>query len=56
MTLSILVMITSELPELIAMSDRVMVMYNGTQAKVFEKNEISQEDIVNAAIGGYSET
>lgn len=50
------VMITSELPELIAMSDRVLVMYNGTQAKVFEKHEICQEDIVNAAIGGYSTT
>ena len=45
-------MITSEMPELLAMSDRVLVMHEGRQESVLEGKEITQINIVTAAIGG----
>jgi ribose transport system ATP-binding protein len=47
------IMITSEMPELLAMSDRVLVMHEGRQESVFEKEEMTQINIVTAAIGGH---
>lgn len=46
------VMITSEMPELLAMSDRVLVLHEGNQTGFFEKEEMTQTNIVTAAIGG----
>ena len=46
------VMITSEMPELLAMSDRVLVMHEGRQIRVFDQGEMTQTNIVAAAIGG----
>lgn len=46
------IMITSEMPELLAMSDRVLVMHEGRQENVFEGEEMTQINIVTAAIGG----
>lgn len=48
-----IIMITSEMPELLAMSDRVLVMYDGKVNKLFSsKEELTQKNIVTAAIGG----
>lgn len=41
-----IIMVSSELPELINMSDRVMVMCNGYSTGILEKDEISQERIM----------
>lgn len=46
------IMITSEMPELLAMSDRVLVMHEGRQEAVFEEEALTQINIVTAAIGG----
>lgn len=46
------IMITSEMPELLAMSDRVMVMHEGHQMALLSKEEMTQKNIVTAAIGG----
>lgn len=46
------VMITSEMPELLAMSDRVLVMHEGKQMALLNKEEMTQKNIVTAAIGG----
>ncbi|NLF29080.1 MAG: sugar ABC transporter ATP-binding protein, partial [Clostridiales bacterium] len=46
------VMITSEMPELLAMSDRVLVMHEGKQVGLFERDALTQINIVTAAIGG----
>ena len=45
-------MISSDMPELIAMSDRVMVMRNGRNAAEMEKTEVSEENILQYSIGG----
>jgi ribose transport system ATP-binding protein len=51
-----IIMISSELPEILNMSDRILVMYNGQVVKEFEKNEATQEDILSYAIGGGEES
>ena len=45
-------MITSEMPELLAMSDSVLVMHEGVQQAVFSRDEITETNIMTAAIGG----
>ncbi|MEG2624289.1 MAG: sugar ABC transporter ATP-binding protein, partial [Clostridia bacterium] len=47
-----IIMITSEMPELLAMSDRVLVMHEGAQSQFFEGKALTQVNIVSAAIGG----
>ncbi len=48
-----IIMISSELPELIGMSDRVMVMSGGKVTGVLEGEEAaSQQEIMNLAFGG----
>jgi ABC-type sugar transport system ATPase subunit len=44
------IMITSEMPELLAMSDRVLVIHEGKQSALLEKEEMTQTNIVAAAI------
>ncbi len=46
------VMISSDLSEIVGMCDRVMVMYNGEARGIFNKGEVSQEDILYYASGG----
>ena len=46
-----IIMISSELPEVIAMSDRIAVMHNGTIAKVLEREQFDQETIMHYATG-----
>ncbi|MCK5736757.1 MAG: sugar ABC transporter ATP-binding protein [Spirochaetaceae bacterium] len=47
-----IIMISSDMPELIAMSDRVMVMRNGHIVATMEKPEINEENILQHSIGG----
>ena len=47
-----ILMISSELPEVLNMSDRILVMYNGQVVKEFSKAEATQEAILSYAIGG----
>jgi ribose transport system ATP-binding protein len=47
-----ILMISSDMPELIAMCDRIVVMRKGEITKVLEKDEISEENILTYSIGG----
>ena len=51
-----IVMISSELPEILNMSDRILVMYNGRIVKEFSKQDATQENILSYAIGGGAES
>lgn len=46
-----IIMISSELPEVINMSDRIAVMYNGTVQKILDKEQFDQETIMQYATG-----
>jgi ribose transport system ATP-binding protein len=46
-----IIMISSELPEILGMSDRVLVMCNGKITDVFDNADLSQELILNSAVG-----
>ena len=43
------VMVSSELPEILAMSDRILVMREGRQAAILDARTTSQEEIITAA-------
>jgi len=45
-----IIMISSELPEIINMSDRVVVMREGSVSRILEHDEISQEEIMKHAV------
>jgi ribose transport system ATP-binding protein len=47
-----IIMITSEMAELLAMSDRTIVMCDGKINGEFKREEFLQENIIKAAIGG----
>jgi len=46
-----IVLITSEMPELLALSDRIIVMHRGRITAEFERNEATQEKILHFAMG-----
>jgi len=46
-----ILMISSELPEILGMCDRVAVMSRGTIAKIFERAEATQDGILSVALG-----
>lgn len=46
-----ILMISSELPEVLGMSDRVAVMCGGTIAKVFERANATQDKVLAVALG-----
>jgi rhamnose transport system ATP-binding protein len=46
-----ILMISSDLPEVLAMSDRVLVMREGRQMGIFSREEATQETIMTAAMG-----
>jgi rhamnose transport system ATP-binding protein len=46
-----ILMISSELPEVLGMSDRIAVMHGGTIVKVLERSEATQENILAIALG-----
>lgn len=47
-----IIMVSSELPEIIGMSTRVAVMFEGKLMKVLDRNELSEETIMHYATGG----
>ncbi len=47
-----LILITSEMPELLMLSDRILVMHRGRAAALLERKEATQERILSAAMGG----
>ena len=46
-----ILLITSELPELLAMSDRILVMHRGKISGEFQRAEATQDGIIKAAMG-----
>ncbi len=47
-----IIMVSSDMPELIAMSDKVMVMREGSMVAELYKDEINEENILKYSIGG----
>jgi ribose transport system ATP-binding protein len=47
-----IIMISSELPEVLGMSDRILVMHEGTIAGELSREEATQEKIMHLATGG----
>lgn len=47
-----ILLITSEMPELLAMSDRIIVMHRGETTAEFSREDATQERILAAAMGG----
>ncbi|MBN2449737.1 MAG: sugar ABC transporter ATP-binding protein [Lentisphaeria bacterium] len=46
-----ILLITSEMPELLALADRILVLHRGRALRTFARHEASQEAIVHAAMG-----
>ena len=46
-----IILISSDLPEVLAMSDRVLVMREGRQMAIFDRADASQETVMTAAMG-----
>jgi rhamnose transport system ATP-binding protein len=46
-----IVLISSDLPEVLAMSDRVLVMREGRQVALLERSEATEERVITAAMG-----
>jgi rhamnose transport system ATP-binding protein len=46
-----IIMISSELPEVLAMSDRILVMHEGSVSGEFKRDEANQESVLVAAMG-----
>lgn len=49
-----IIMISSELPEILGMSDRVLVMHEGRVGGMFERKDATQETIMRAATGHHT--
>ncbi len=45
------IMVSSEMPELLGMSDRILVMHEGRIAAEFSRSEATQEKVLAAAMG-----
>ena len=45
------ILISSDLPEVLAMSDRILVMREGRQMGIFERADATQEKVMTAAMG-----
>ena len=46
------IMVSSELPEVMAMSDRIVVLHEGRQKGELMREDFSQERLRSTAIGG----
>lgn len=46
-----ILMISSELPEIIGMSDRIAVMHGGTVVKILDRSEATQQKVLALALG-----
>lgn len=49
-----IIMVSSDLPEVLGVSDRVIVVHEGHIASVLDKTQMNQEAIMHAATGGSS--
>ena len=47
-----ILMISSELPEVLALSDRVVVLHEGRATGVLERGEATPERVLHLAMGG----
>ncbi len=45
-----IIMISSEMPELLGVSDRVLVIKNGSAVAQFERSEVTQEEVLRWAL------
>jgi rhamnose transport system ATP-binding protein len=50
-----IIMISSDMPEIMAMSDRILVMREGRQMAIFNREEATQEKVLTAAMGQNTE-
>jgi ribose transport system ATP-binding protein len=50
-----ILMISSELPEILGMSDRILVLHRGTLSGEFPAAQATQEAILRCALGSYAE-
>jgi ribose transport system ATP-binding protein len=46
-----IIMISSDMPELLSMSDRIGVMRNGRMVEIFENEGITEEELIKKFIG-----
>ncbi len=46
-----IIVISSDLPEVLVLSDRVLVMREGRQMAIFDRSEATEETIMTAAMG-----
>ena len=46
-----IILISSDLPEVLAMSDRIVVMREGRQMAIFNREEATEENVLTAAMG-----
>ena len=46
-----IILISSDLPEVLAMSDRILIMREGRQMAIFDRAEATQERVLTAAMG-----
>ena len=44
-------MISSEMPEVMGMSDRIMVLHEGTQTAILDRDDFAQDRIMKHALG-----
>jgi D-xylose transport system ATP-binding protein len=47
------ILVSSELPELMGMSDRIVMLHEGTVGGIFTRAQFSQEDLLAAAMGHF---
>lgn len=45
-----IIVVSSEMPELFGISDRILVMSNGHQSAIFDSKEVGQVDVMQAAV------
>lgn len=50
-----IILISSEIPEVLGMADRIIVMHEGRQSGEFTRDEADSENLVLAAVGGKNE-
>ncbi|WP_410512698.1 sugar ABC transporter ATP-binding protein [Paenibacillus sp. BR2-3] len=51
-----IIMVSSELPEVIGMSDRVIIMHEGKMIKELQRSELNEETVLHYAMGGTEQT
>ena len=48
-----IILVSSEMPEILGMCDRILVMHEGTQTGIIDRAEATQENIMEYAIGSF---